>query len=225
MTAMPRDAASDLVLYGLERSVYTRVARLALEEKGLPYCLIATEIFGPEGVPADHLLRHPLGRIPVLDHAGWCLYETQAIARYVDEAFDGPALQPGEARARARMNQVIGIVDSYAYRAMVWDLFVQTLRVPVEGGTPDPSRIAHGEAMARASLSALAAIQERAPYLAGSAPTLADLHAYPTLRYLDLVPGSRRLIDVWPSLRTWLERMATRNSVQHTRSSYEPAHG
>ena len=96
-------AACPINLYGLERSVYTRIARLALEEKGVPYALCEVEIFGPDGVPPEHLARHPFGRIPVLEHGDFWLYETTAITRYVDEAFPGPNLQPHEPMAQARM--------------------------------------------------------------------------------------------------------------------------
>ena len=81
-------------LFGLRRSVYTRIAALALKEKEVRFDLDEVEIFGPAGVPADHLERHPFGKIPVLVHDDFLLYETQAICRYIDEAFDGPALQP-----------------------------------------------------------------------------------------------------------------------------------
>ena len=40
---------SDLTLYGLSRSVYTRIARLALEEKGVDYGFEEVEIFGKGG--------------------------------------------------------------------------------------------------------------------------------------------------------------------------------
>ena len=96
-----------LDLYGLERSVYTRIARLALEEKGVPYALHEVEIFGPGGVPPEQLARHPFGRIPALAHDGFVLYETGAITRYVDEAFAGPPLQPHEPARRARMPDAI----------------------------------------------------------------------------------------------------------------------
>src|SRR5919197_352109 len=100
----------DPVLYGLSRSVYTRIARLALEEKGVRYTLEEVEIFDAAGPPAEHLARHPFGRIPALAHDGFMLYETAAITRYVDETFAGTSLQPQAPQARARMNQVVGIV-------------------------------------------------------------------------------------------------------------------
>src|SRR5262245_34409659 len=115
---------SEPVLYGLSRSVYTRIARLALEEKGVRDTIEEAAIFGPDGVPDEHRARQPVGRIPAFVHDGFLLYETDAITRYVDETFVGSRLQPQEPRARARMSQVIGIVDSYAYRPMVWGVFV-----------------------------------------------------------------------------------------------------
>ena len=127
----------DPVLYGLSRSVYTRIARLALEEKGVRYTLEEVEIFGPAGVPAEHRARQPFGRIPAFTHDGFTLYETGAITRYVDEAFTGMRLQPQDAQARARMHQTIGIVDSYCYRPMIWGVFFVRIVAPAEGIQPD----------------------------------------------------------------------------------------
>ena len=45
--------------------------------------------------------RHPFGRIPAFEHERFDLYEAGAITCYVDEAFPGPVLQPGEPRRRA----------------------------------------------------------------------------------------------------------------------------
>ena len=123
-------------LYGLERSVYTRIARLALEEKGVAYTLHEVEIFGPDGVPPAHRERHPFGRIPAFAHGDFQLYETAAITRYVDEAFDGLALQPADAARRARMNQIISVLDAYAYRPMVWGVWCRACdRVPAVSPT------------------------------------------------------------------------------------------
>ncbi|TIU03422.1 MAG: glutathione S-transferase family protein, partial [Mesorhizobium sp.] len=121
----------------------------------------------------------PFGRIPAFEHDGFRLYETSAIARYVDEAFDGPALQPQEARSRATMNQIIGMLDAYAYRAMVWDVAVERL----EKTTPDEALIADGLLKARTTLQALSSLKAPGPWLMGSELTLADLHAAPIIGY------------------------------------------
>jgi glutathione S-transferase len=214
---------SALDLYGLERSVYTRIARLALEEKGVPYVLHDVEIFGPSGVPPEHLARHPFGRIPALAHDGFVLYETGAITRYVDEAFAGPPLQPHEPARRARMNQLIGVFDAYGYRPMVWGVYVERVGQPQRGRTPDEAVIAAALRDAQRCLEAVLALRSSTPWLLGSEPTLADLHAYPMLRVLSLAPEGAALLQRHPSLQRWLELMQQRPSVQRTRSSREPA--
>ncbi|TIV14765.1 MAG: glutathione S-transferase family protein, partial [Mesorhizobium sp.] len=77
------------ILYGADYSVYVRIARMTLEEKGIGYELAPLDIFAADGIPAWYLEHHPFGRIPAFEHDGFRLFETGAIARYVDEAFDG----------------------------------------------------------------------------------------------------------------------------------------
>src|SRR5262245_50259086 len=113
----------DTTLYGAAYSVYVRACRLTLEEKNVPYELVEIDVFAPQCPPPSHLDRHPFGRIPAFEHDGFGIYEAAAIERYVDEAFAGPPLQPDTAKARARMTQTISMVDSYAYRPMVWDIY------------------------------------------------------------------------------------------------------
>ena len=128
------------IVFGAAYSVYLRAVRLALEEKGVAYRLEEIDIFAEGGPPADYLARHPFARIPAFEHDGFRLYETNAIGHYVDEAFPGPPLMPSDLRQRARAHQIIGILDSYAYRTLVWDIFVERVRVPQGGGTPDETK-------------------------------------------------------------------------------------
>lgn len=177
----------------------------------------------PMGVPAEHLLRHPFGRIPVLDDDGLSIFETTAITRYVDERYDGPALQPIEATARARMNQVIAVLDSYAYPPMVWGVFVQRLRLPQQSQPADESRIAKSILEATTVLHFLEGLAPATAFIAGGELTLADLHAYPMLCYLALTPEGDSLLRRHARLDAWLGRMRERASVQRTVSPYEPA--
>jgi glutathione S-transferase len=204
------------LLFGAPYSVYVRAARLALDEKGVDYQLVPVDVFAPEGPPPEHMARQPFGKIPAFEHEGFRLYETGAITRYVDEAFPGPALQPADARDRARMNQIISIFDSYAYRTLVWDIYVERVSLPATGGTPDEARIAAALPKAEICLSALAELVGEAPWLAGSAITLADLHAAPMIRLFRLTPEGGNLLLNHDRLARWWDRISARPSFLRT---------
>jgi glutathione S-transferase len=203
-------------LYGAPDSVYVRAARLALEEKGVPYQLVPIDVFSEKGAPADYLERHPFGRIPAFEYRGFRLYETGAITRYVDEAFVGPPLQPSSPEDRARVNQVLSILDSYAYRTLVWDIYVERIAAPKRHRLPDEARIRTALPRARVCLSALERIMGEGPFLTGSSLTLADLHAAPMFGYFATTPESETLLEGRGPLRAWWERMASRPSTALT---------
>ena len=206
----------EVTVFGAAYSVYVRIVRLALEEKGVPYRLEEVDIFAEGGPPADYLQRHPFGRIPAFEHDGFRLFESGAIGRYVDEAFDGPPLMPDGARARARVNQITGLLDSYAYRAMVWDVYVERVDVPNEGGVSDEEKIAAGLKTAGICLTALEVIMGQGDYLAGPRVTLADLHAAPMFECLLGAPEGAALLERHPALVRWWDRMAARPSLTAT---------
>jgi len=202
------------VVYGPAYSTYARSVRLALEEKGVPYTLVEIDIFG--GMPEEQLARHPFGKVPAFEHEDFQLYETGAIERYVDEAFDGPSLQPEDARGRARMTQIISVVDAYTYGPLVGQLVIQRLVTPLLGGTPDEQAIEAALPAVRRSLDALEVLLGDQIWLAGERPSLADLHLAPVFAYLVQTPESDSLLGGAPRLRGWWERMEGRESMRKT---------
>lgn len=209
------------VLFGATYSVYTRICRLALEEKGVPYRLEEVDVFAPDGPPPDYLRRQPFGKIPAFEHDGFALYESGAISRYVDEAFDGPPLQPQDPQPRARMNQTISILDSYAYRAWVWGLFVERVRKPLRGATPNETAIAAALPKARAACDTLADILAGQPFLCGARISLADLHAAPMLACLTMTPEGQAMIGEKSVLAQWWVRLRLRPAMAATRGITE----
>ncbi|GEP58670.1 glutathione S-transferase family protein [Reyranella soli] len=109
----------DVTVYGFPVSTYVNVVRLVLAHKGVPFEFQDLE---PEMGGPNHLALHPFGRVPILEHDGFRIYETSAIAAYVDEAFTGPALQPASARERARMNQWVSALNGYYYPNIAFHL-------------------------------------------------------------------------------------------------------
>ncbi|MER9056364.1 glutathione S-transferase family protein [Mesorhizobium sp. M0910] len=200
------------VVYGADYSVYVRIVRLVLEEKGVGYELVPVDVFAADGIPGWYFEHQPFGRIPAFEHDGFRLYETGTIARYVDETFDGPALQPVEARPRARMNQITGMLDAYAYRAMVWDVAVERL----EKTPPDEAVIANGLRQARTALQALSSLKAEGPWLLGTDLTLADLHAAPIISYFVKVAEGQALLAEFADIRDWYVRIAARAGFAKT---------
>ena len=207
---------ANIKLLGLRISVYTRIARLVLEEKRVDYDLEEVDIFADTGPPADYLARNPFGTIPCLVYGEFSLYETSAIARYIDEMFLGMALQPPEPAPRARMNQIIAILDSYTYRPMVWDVYVQRIVVPAGGGEADQAGIAAALVRIRSVLEQLDQWRGEHGFLVGEALSLADLHLYPMLSYFVKTPEGSAMLETFPRLQQWMRLMQLRQSVSAT---------
>ncbi|MER8373781.1 glutathione S-transferase family protein [Mesorhizobium sp. M1396] len=200
------------IVYGADYSVYVRIVRLVLAEKGVDHELVPVDVFATDGIPAWYFEHHPFGRIPAFEHEGFRLFETSAIARYVDESFDGPSLQPREPRRRATMNQIIGMLDAYAYRSMVWDVAVERL----EKEAPDEALIASGLSQASKALQTLASLKAPGPWQLGDQLTLADLHAAPIIGHFVKVSEGQSLLAEFPTIQAWWERISARPSFVRT---------
>lgn len=203
-------------LFGADYSVYVRSARLALEEKGLAYQLSPVDVFAPGGPPDSHLERQPFGKIPAFRHAEFSIFETVAILRYIDEAFDGPHLQPPNPHGRARMTQILSILDNYAYRTLVWDIFVERVSKTRDGSPADEVKIASALGLARTIIHALEGLAEEGPNLLGSQLTLADCHAAPMLDLFQKAEEGATLLKTAPKLSRWLDGFRGRPSFVAT---------
>lgn len=205
------------VLHGPAYSTYTRTARLALEEKGVAYDLDEVDILQGAGQSAPHLARHPFGKVPAFEHDGFALYETGAVTRYIDEAFPGPKLQPADAKRRARMVQVISVIDSYGYTPMIWQVFVQRAVTPMMGGQADENVIAEALPKADKAVAALEALADGAgPFLCGPELSLADLHLIPVYAYFSMTPEGKKALAAAPRLGRWWQSISSRPSVAKT---------
>lgn len=203
-----------LILHGYRYSVYVRIARLVLAEKGVAYDQVEVDPFAP-AIPAEYLALHPFGRVPTLVHDDFVLHETGAITRYLDRAFGGAALQPREARALARMDQVIGIVDSYAYWPLVRQVFSHRVFRPALGRPVDEAEIAQGLAAATKVLAALETLTAE-PFLVGPAISLADFHLGAMIAYFTMAPEGSALLDSQRRLAAWWRRLGRRPSFAAT---------
>jgi glutathione S-transferase len=205
---------AQVTLYGSPISTYVRTARIALAEKGVGYDLKDVWVDSPEIKQ-----RHPFQKIPVLRHGDFELYETFAVTRYIDEAFPGPALQPSDAKARARMTQWISVHNSYCYPTLIGGIVLERVAPKLLNRPSDEAKIKATLPDAQQRLDVLEKALGTTPYLAGIEPTLADYFLYPVMFYVSVVPEGNALLESRPGLRRWMAAIGDRRSVKDTTPS------
>jgi glutathione S-transferase len=206
---------SDFIVHSIAGSPFGRSVLAALEEKGAPYRLapVAPGTFqSPE-----HLARHPFGRVPVLEHNGFSLYETQAILRYLDRVLPAPALTPADPKLTARMDQVMNINDWYLFHGVGNVIIFHRVVGPrVMGLKPDEAAIEAAMPKARVVFTELARLLGQQSYFVGEAISLADLLVAPAIGFFTQTPEWADLAAPHPNLVAWLARMEARPSMQAT---------
>jgi glutathione S-transferase len=202
------------IIYGTEMSTYVRTARLAFEEKPAQYELVDVSVVRGEVKSPAHLARNPFGTVPAFEHDGFKLYETGAIIRYIDQVWPGATLTPEDPRDRARMNQIISILDYYGYDSIIRKIVLHRLLPQLVGGTND-AVIAEGRPRAELCLSEIERIKGGGKFLAGDQVSLADLYLAPLLFYLALTP-EKSLLTQRKGLVPWWEGMQQRSGYKKT---------
>jgi glutathione S-transferase len=202
-------------LYGYQYSVYSWIARLALEEKGASYHWIEINPFAPD-IPESYLALHPFKRVPALVQDKFQIYETGAITRYVDEAFPGPRLQPTDPRHRARCSQFLSIIDSYVYWPLVRQVFSHRIFRPRLGRPSDATEIQKGLDAAPEVLAALERLVADTEYLCGIELSLADIHLAPMIGYFAMAEEGEALLKRHRKLGHWWATISARPAYRAT---------
>jgi glutathione S-transferase len=208
---------ADVTVYGFPLSTYVNIVRLVLTHKGVAYDFHDLE---SEMGRASHLALHPFNRVPILDHAGFRVYETAAIALYVDEVFAGPPLQPKDIRQRAKMHQWLSALNSYYYPYMAFHLGHERIVYPALGIAPDEKVVAHALPRIAVALDVMEReLSNGHDYLVGDQLTLADFFLLPTMTTLSLTPEGQDMLKPRVRIGAWRARMEALPSVMAVRAA------
>jgi glutathione S-transferase len=186
-------------IHGYPVSTWTRTLRMTCAEKGLAYELIPVR-YGSE----EHGALHPFRRMPILETGETVIFETLAATGYVDEAFDGPSLQPTDAIGLAAMRTWMGVCGDYLFRQVV--RAIPRDREP----TSEELGVAR-EALGRAE----SMLGDESAFLVGEAVTLADLYLAPQLA--NCREKAPDVLAEMPRLTGWLATIEQRPSFTSTR--------
>jgi glutathione S-transferase len=113
------------------------------------------------------------------------------------------------------MQQIVSIVDSYAYRPMVRQVYTHAVFRQRLGRAADPAEVIAGIAASRTVLGALERLIAP-PESRQWSPTLADLHLAPLMGYFTGAAEGRAMLATYPCLAAWFAAMAAREAYRET---------
>jgi glutathione S-transferase len=197
-------------IIGSMRSSYTRAVCMLCEERAIEYTLRECLLAAPE----LHAI-HPFGKMPVLRHADFTLFESKAIATYLDRHFPGPCLLPSDARLGALSEQWISFVNSEVYAAFRAYLLA-CLKPATVDGSPDPVASQAARAVLRKQFVVLDKAVAATGHLVGDQISFADLNLLTILHNVRLLPAGTTLLTATASLASYYGRHSARASYRNT---------
>jgi glutathione S-transferase len=205
----------EFTIYSIPGSPYGRAVLMTLFEKNIAFRYVAVR--PPEFKREPHILRHRFGKVPVLQHEDFMLYETQAILRYLERLVPQPSLVPLDIRKLARMDQLLNIHDCYIFRGVGDTLgFERTVKPKVFGMQPDEDVVAAAMPHAQRVFDELARLLGDQSYMVGEQMTLADVIIAPLMDFFVSSPEWLVLTQAHPQLDEWFNRMNQRASMRAT---------
>lgn len=206
-----------LRLHGYPVSNYFNAVRASLIEKGAPF-----EVVMERASQDDAFLRRSaMGKIPYLETNQGCIAETVSILEYIEDTAPGLPLYPSDTFARAKVRQVMNIIQVYI------DTPMRTLFPGVfMGGSNAPETVGATRFVLDRAIAALCRILTPDPFLMGPVPTHADFLAFYTFdlgeRVFSHVYGES-LLERIPGVPQWFAMMQIRPSTQIVQSDFSPA--
>lgn len=201
---------ADLEIIGIAFSNYVRSVRMLCEEKGVKHTLNPAFPQSPEVAAI-----HPAGQVPCMRHGDVALFESQAIATYIDKAFPGEKFIPEDARGAAETVQWISYGNAKVDRAVMREFVVPSTFFDKTKG-PDTARIAAAVPDIEKCLATLDRAVAKSGYLACGRLTFADMNVLPMLNALALFPQGKGLLAKYPALEAYMAKLSARPSYVTT---------
>jgi len=198
-------------IIGSVRSTYTWVVRMVCEEKEIEYVLTERPLGAPE-----LLAIHPLGKMPVLRHGEVELFESKAIATYLDRSFPGPPVFPSDPRLAALTEQWVSLVNTVMDRTLIRTYLFAYIAPKTANGAPDREAIEAVMPAVREQLGILDRAVARTGCLVAEHFTFADINLLPILYRVRQFPEGAEALTAATHLAFYCDRHAARPSFART---------
>jgi glutathione S-transferase len=198
-------------IIGSIQSTYTRAVCMVCEEKGIEYLLTERPLHAPE-----ILAIHPFGKMPVLRHGDVELFESKAIATYLDRSFPAPFVFPSDPRRAALTEQWVSLVNTVMDRTLIRTYLFAYIFPNTADGEPDRAAIEAVIPALREQIAVLDRAVAQSGHLVDDQFTFADINLLPILHTVRQAPEGAAALAAATHLAGYYERHAARPSFRRT---------
>jgi len=200
----------DLTLHHFPLDPASRLVRLALGEKRLPFAEVQVRYWER---PPEFAGLNPSGMVPVLveanDGQALTLCESRAILDHLEEAYPEPGLLGREAAERAEVRRLITWFErKFDFEASSYILHEKIEKRLMGLGAPDLANLRQGRDGLKAHLGAFDLLLQEREWLAGKRLSLADFAGAAHLSVIDYF-GDVPWAD-FPAAKTWYMKLKSR---------------
>jgi glutathione S-transferase len=201
---------ADLEIIGVPFSNYVRALRMMCEEKGVPYKLNPARPHSPEVTAI-----HPAGQVPCMKHGDVALFESAAIATYIDKAFGGAKMIPEDAVGAATHEQWLSYGNVKVDRWLMREFVVPNAFFDKAKG-PDTAKINAAIPEMEKVCKALDTALAKTGHLVGSKLTYADMNVVPMLAAAMNFPQGKEIVAKNTNVAKFMTEMTARPSYTNT---------
>jgi glutathione S-transferase len=183
-------------LHRMSLSGHSHRVQLFLSLLGLPYEMIDVDLLAGEHKRPEFLRMNCFGQVPVIEDGDVTLADSNAILVYLEGRYAPGQWLPKDPLGAGQVQRWLSVAaGQLAYGASAARIIVLFKR------PDDPSAAI---ARAHALLQVMDAELAGRPFLAGQAPTLADIANY---TYTAHAPEGNVSLEPYPNVRAWLARI------------------
>jgi glutathione S-transferase len=201
-------------LYYHPLSSNSRRVLLTAVQLGVPLELVVVDLVNGEHKTSHYLQINPNGKVPLLEHDGFHLWESHAIMQYLADTCQGETLYPHAIQVRADINRWL-FWSAYHFTPAVGFISRERVSKKMVGGSggPDPVEIARGEALLIAASDVLDRHLADRQWIAQDRLTLADLAIAAPLMH---TAAAELPVTEHRRLQAWFARVTALDAWQKT---------
>lgn len=187
-----------IVLYHIPVSPPCRAVEMTAEHLGIELVKKHVDVFAGEQLKQEFLAINPQHCVPTIDDAGFILWESRAIQKYlVNQYAPKSPLYPSDPKARAVVDKILDFDLGNLHRAV--GEFCRKLILE-----PESAEIIQKEENMKKSFAIFEKMLEKTPYAAGNHLTIADYSILSMLAIVELVEYN---LDEFPKISAWFQRV------------------